>query len=293
MSSSHNPSAEYGVSSSALRRKEPRVRTAIAVRIWGMDTAGAPFMQNVDTRDVSLTGACVTGVTAQVTRGEIIGLQYGPEKARFRVMWVRQENGSTFNLGLSCADEGKCLWMPSLAVLDQPHDYTGKNDRRAHPRFQCNGSAQISEAGKGLRMWGTITDLSAGGCYVQTVSNMPVGTNLDVALSVDKWGFTAKAQVRTSHPNIGMGMQFLSLTPENQKKMEELLEKLDAKLASTLPSSIRALKQIEIARGDLNALEARLRQDTKQGMKALEKLARMHADMQELLEDSPPNKPPK
>ncbi len=291
-----NPHPEYGPASSTLRRKEPRVRVALAVRIWGLDAAGAPFVENVNTRDVSLSGACVLGVTAHLNNGEIIGLQYGPEKARFRVMWSgKAEGGEGFNLGLSGVDPEKCLWLPNLTVLEQPQTYTGKMDRRKHPRFQCTGAAQIGEAGKGLRMWGTLTDISLGGCYVQTVSNMPIGTHLDVSVAVDTHSFAAKADVRTSHPNIGMGMQFIALTPENQRRLELLVERLDTKLTASLPPSVRALKQIEAMRNDLTSLETKLRHDSKPSLVALEKLARARAELAELL-DAPgspdPTKPP-
>jgi hypothetical protein len=56
------------------------------VRIWGIDKHGKPFSQTVEAINVRSTGATIIGIYAALKSGEIIGLQSGNKKGRFRVI---------------------------------------------------------------------------------------------------------------------------------------------------------------------------------------------------------------
>jgi hypothetical protein len=64
----------------------------LPVRIWGMDKQDKPFNQLGWTLDVSYTGARLVGFAKALKGpGEIIGIQNGNQKARFRVAWIGGE----------------------------------------------------------------------------------------------------------------------------------------------------------------------------------------------------------
>ena len=70
------------------KRREARLPVALNVRILGIDADGKPFHQAVATVDISLSGARITGLTAKLNPGDIVGLQSGGEKCRFKVSWI-------------------------------------------------------------------------------------------------------------------------------------------------------------------------------------------------------------
>jgi hypothetical protein len=52
------------------------------------------------------------------------------------------------------------------------------------------------------------------------------GSEVDLQLTINERTFAAKGKVVTSHPGVGMGIQFVEITPENQKSLSEILQKL-------------------------------------------------------------------
>jgi len=67
------------------KRREPRKPIEVPVRIFGTDSGGKIFSENVTTVDVSQSGAKLGGVRAPVKVEEIIGAAYGKNKVHFRV----------------------------------------------------------------------------------------------------------------------------------------------------------------------------------------------------------------
>src|SRR5215470_13537823 len=52
-------------------------------------------------------------------------------------------------------------------------------ERRRNPRYKCEGSAAFRVRGSTVRTWGTFTDLSVSGCYVELKATFPVGAAID------------------------------------------------------------------------------------------------------------------
>src|SRR5688572_21737571 len=76
-------------------RGETRVPMVLPVRIWGMDKQDKPFNQLGWTLDVSFAGARLVGFAKALKGpGEIIGIQNGNQKSRFRVAWIGAEGTS-------------------------------------------------------------------------------------------------------------------------------------------------------------------------------------------------------
>jgi hypothetical protein len=55
-----------------------------------VDTRGDRFLQEARARDISLSGALLSGLDAELRSGDVIGILYAGKKARYRVVWVRQ-----------------------------------------------------------------------------------------------------------------------------------------------------------------------------------------------------------
>ena len=72
------------------RRRETRTDTDISVVVWGVDTQGERFLQEARARDISLSGALLTGIDADLRSGDVIGILFNGKEARYRVVWIRQ-----------------------------------------------------------------------------------------------------------------------------------------------------------------------------------------------------------
>jgi (p)ppGpp synthase/HD superfamily hydrolase len=62
--------------------------------VWGVDSRGVSFLQEARAREVSLSGALLSGLDAELRSGDVIGILYAGRKARYRVVWVRQSGTS-------------------------------------------------------------------------------------------------------------------------------------------------------------------------------------------------------
>jgi hypothetical protein len=93
------------------QRQKVRMKLALPVRIWGMDSAGQMFEQNATTVDVTTTGARISGVEHELHRGCVIGIEHKGSRARYRVNWVGSaDNGSLGEIGVQAVEAGKIIW---------------------------------------------------------------------------------------------------------------------------------------------------------------------------------------
>jgi CheY-like chemotaxis protein len=68
-----------------------------------------------------------------------------------------------------------------------------------------------------------LTDLSLGGCYVQTNAPFPERALVDLCLKVEEMEVHTEGMVRVAHPGHGMGVEFPSRTPEQRAQVGNLI----------------------------------------------------------------------
>jgi len=68
-----------------------------------------------------------------------------------------------------------------------------------------------------------LTDLSLGGCYVQTDAPFPERALVDLCLKAEELEVHTEGMVRVAHPGHGMGVEFPSRTPEQRAQVENLI----------------------------------------------------------------------
>ena len=68
-----------------------------------------------------------------------------------------------------------------------------------------------------------LTDLSLGGCYVQTDAPFPERALVDLCLKVEEMEVHTEGMVRVAHPGHGMGVEFPSRTPEQRAQVGNLI----------------------------------------------------------------------
>jgi hypothetical protein len=95
-------------------------------------------------------------------------------------------------------------------------------ERRDSRRYTCTGSVELRTEG-GVRLWGTLKDISLHGCYVEMATTFPVGKQVNLALEAGGVWVRAGATVRASYPSLGMGMSFAELAATQQLHLKEIL----------------------------------------------------------------------
>ncbi len=88
-----------------------------------------------------------------------------------------------------------------------------------------------------------LTDLSLGGCYVQTESPFPQSSAVDLCLRAAGMEIHAEGLVRVMHPGHGMGIEFPARTEEQRKSVGDFIEFLTGQPDTTpqLETSPRSL----------------------------------------------------
>ena len=88
-----------------------------------------------------------------------------------------------------------------------------------------------------------LTDLSLGGCYVQTESPFPERSSVDLCLRAAELEIHAAGTVRVMHPGNGMGIEFPSRTEEQRKVVGDFIEFLTSQ-PGTMPELLISPKSL-------------------------------------------------
>jgi hypothetical protein len=84
---------------------------------WGVDTRGDHFLQEARAREVSLGGALIVGLDAELRSGDVIGILYAGNKARYRVVWVRHSGtGDKVQAAVHRLAPDDCPWKDLLTA---------------------------------------------------------------------------------------------------------------------------------------------------------------------------------
>jgi hypothetical protein len=105
----------------------------------------------------------------------------------------------------------------------------GFKDRRQSPRLRCSGSAEFRAEGSDVRMWGTLTDISLHGCYVEMNATFPVDTKVGLVLKSFGIRIQTGGRVRATYPSLGMGICFADLEQCEQLQLKQLLAALSGR----------------------------------------------------------------
>ena len=87
-------------------------------------------------------------------------------------------------------------------------------ERRRLARYSFIAVAEVFDIRSQTRLAGRCSDLSMGGCYVDTLAPFPIGSVLRVTIQHDSCEFQAMAVAAYCHPSMGMGIKFTEIEPE-------------------------------------------------------------------------------
>ena len=235
-------------------RIEPRAEAGLSVKVSGIDLDGNPFKQSAQAHNVSRRGACLDGIGCLRGPGETIEIEYRGKKAKFVVAWVGIPGTPENNrIGVKNRDQ-QDIWKIDLpkpepdrfqvpesdvhvSSPETSHGTVGEEqgaqafvaetpaeqkERRRYRRYAIHGGATLQLKGSNVRTWAKLTDVSPGGCYVESYNPFPAKSELQMTLEVGEVRAAVHGIVKVFYPGLGMGIEFTDIADADLQQLERL-----------------------------------------------------------------------
>jgi hypothetical protein len=197
------------------------------MRVWGMGADGRAFSQHARAHNISAGGALLCEIEHDLRIGDTIGVQAGEKKARCKVVWATKAGSvQKIQVGVQLLNKLECPWIALLPKTD-PDALIAAPGRRRWGRHKIAILIALRDERTAIPIRVTATDISGSGCYVETLSPFPIGTGLGAELWMGMERVTTRALVRTSDPRVGMGIEFVGLKTEDQRRFQSYLQTMD------------------------------------------------------------------
>jgi PilZ domain len=105
-------------------------------------------------------------------------------------------------------------------------DNSSSKERRGARRYPFKASAYVVDAESNARVISRASDLNLGGCRVDAVTCLPVGSAVWLRLTQAGQSFTTKAKVVAARDEIGMNLAFASTEPEQLWVVKKWVDEL-------------------------------------------------------------------
>jgi diguanylate cyclase (GGDEF)-like protein len=99
-----------------------------------------------------------------------------------------------------------------------------RKNRRLFPRMKCRVTIELKPEGEEGPVLGNLTDISLGGCYVETSAILPPDTRLTLVFSIDDGRLQTAGSVVRIDPGSGIAVRFEDMSREDRDKMHRILE---------------------------------------------------------------------
>jgi c-di-GMP-binding flagellar brake protein YcgR len=96
---------------------------------------------------------------------------------------------------------------------------------RKHPRVKATLPIEIRPL-NASPLYAQTADICVGGCYVEMMFTQPVATRVWVTIWIGEKKIIAMGEVVSSHPQVGNGMKFTSISPDDAEKLQQLVSSL-------------------------------------------------------------------
>jgi diguanylate cyclase (GGDEF)-like protein/putative nucleotidyltransferase with HDIG domain len=123
-------------------------------------------------------------------------------------------------------DAEKILSEADKRMYLQKQSQSSPKDLRLYPRVRGRLTTEISGNGQKLAMLGIVTNLSLGGCYVETSGLLLPGSQLKLTFSHEHTNVSMDSEVVRMDMGIGAALKFSEPTHEVRAALQRILEQL-------------------------------------------------------------------
>jgi c-di-GMP-binding flagellar brake protein YcgR len=106
--------------------------------------------------------------------------------------------------------------------ISEPHDA----ERRRYPRVRAKIPIELTCTGAPPMRTAT-EEISLCGCYIETMFTMDIGTKLGLVFSLNQQKIEAKGIVATKYPQVGNGIDYIAMAPEDRLRLGQYLAKCE------------------------------------------------------------------
>jgi len=122
------------------------------------------------------------------------------------------------------ARESRQSERSGTSVLVQTSALPAEANRREETRYACRVGAEVYRTGNKVPTYSCLTDLSAGGCYLEVPLPFPVGSSVEITVRTYDLKLFLRGVVQSSHPGYGMGVAFELKTKDEIESVQKLTE---------------------------------------------------------------------
>lgn len=214
-----------------MAQTQPQTAAGTLVRAWGMDANGHAFFQNVYAQQLTASGAVLVALECQLNPEDVIGVQLGEKKARFRIVSVKPAAvPQRINAEVEVLQNQECPWKG--ATPETPAGAAAQpsgREKRKYLRHKIQFPLELEgDRGSSAHMQTSATDISGRGCYVEMLVPFPLGSRVHIVFWLEDQKVSTFGVVRASDPGVGMGIEFVGLEDVTQVRFQQLLDKMDS-----------------------------------------------------------------
>lgn len=97
------------------------------------------------------------------------------------------------------------------------------SDRRNRSRHACRLGADVYRMGSTVPHRCSLSDISTGGCYVETTDPFPAATAVEIIVRTEDLKLRIAGKVQVMHPAFGMGVQFSLPNSDARDQVQQLI----------------------------------------------------------------------
>jgi hypothetical protein len=100
-------------------------------------------------------------------------------------------------------------------------------NRRGQSRHACRLGADVYRMGIPVPNRCSLTDISAGGCYVEMPTPFSAGTRVEIVVRTQEMKLKTHGVVQSVHQGFGMGVKLTLQSPEDRDQVQSLIRLLE------------------------------------------------------------------
>jgi hypothetical protein len=104
------------------------------------------------------------------------------------------------------------------------------DNRRGQTRYACRLGAEVYRTGIAVPTHCCLTDLSAGGCYLEVPIPFTKDTSVEITVRTYELKLRLRGTIQTSHPGYGMGVAFELKTKDERDAVQALTDYVAASI---------------------------------------------------------------